>query len=540
MHTLRRSSPKGLAGKEPACKCSTANVYVHVYFLRLYIFTFKRAIYRYFLANFARIDVIMIIFEKNKAMENLFGRQEEIAELTRYYESGKAEFVAIYGRRRVGKTFLIDSLFDGKYAFSTSGIIGGTQEEEMAAFTEDLRRYGYKGQKPRSWMKAFEALRTLLESKLVSGKRMVIFIDELPCLATPKSSLVKAIDRFWNNWAGKHKEIFLIVCGSATSWIIRNIIDDKGGLHNRITHEKHLFPFTLGETRDYLHKRGFTWTDISILQAYMILGGVPFYLDLLERNKSLPENIDALFFGKDAQLSREFDRLYKSIFNTPEKYKAVIKALATSRKGMTRAELATKLKVNNNGHFGDILEDLVNCDFIRYYNILGKTVRSTGGLYQLTDFYSIFHQTFLTKHITDAHYWSATLNNPVQNTWYGLAFERVAMSHIPQILKAIGVDRILTQYYSWRSAESPKGAQVDLVIDRADGIINLCEVKYSTGEYSISKDEFMKLSNRSEVFRRESGTKKGIFLTLITTYGLSRNGYSDIANNTITMADLFL
>ena len=482
----------------------------------------------------------MIIFEKNKAMENLFGRQEEIAELTRYYESGKAEFVAIYGRRRVGKTFLIDSLFDGKYAFSTSGIIGGTQEEEMAAFTEDLRRYGYKGQKPRSWMKAFEALRTLLESKLVSGKRMVIFIDELPCLATPKSSLVKAIDRFWNNWAGKHKEIFLIVCGSATSWIIRNIIDDKGGLHNRITHEKHLFPFTLGETRDYLHKRGFTWTDISILQAYMILGGVPFYLDLLERNKSLPENIDALFFGKDAQLSREFDRLYKSIFNTPEKYKAVIKALATSRKGMTRAELATKLKVNNNGHFGDILEDLVNCDFIRYYNILGKTVRSTGGLYQLTDFYSIFHQTFLTKHITDAHYWSATLNNPVQNTWYGLAFERVAMSHIPQILKAIGVDRILTQYYSWRSAESPKGAQVDLVIDRADGIINLCEVKYSTGEYSISKDEFMKLSNRSEVFRRESGTKKGIFLTLITTYGLSRNGYSDITNNTITMADLFL
>lgn len=347
-------------------------------------------------------------------------------------------------------------------------------------------------------------------------------------------------DRFWNNWAGKHKELFLIVCGSATSWIIRNIIDDKGGLHNRITHEKHLFPFTLGETRDYLQKKGFTWTDISILQAYMILGGVPFYLDLLEKNKSLPENIDALFFGKEAQLSREFDRLYKSIFSTPDKYKAVIKVLATSRKGMTRAELAAKLKVSNNGHFGDILEDLVNCDFIRYYNILGKTVRSTGGLYQLTDFYSIFHQTFLTKHITDAHYWSATLNNPVQNTWYGLAFERVAMSHIPQILKAIGVDRILTQYYSWRSTESPKGAQVDLVIDRADGIINLCEVKYSTGEYSISKDEFLKLSNRSEAFRRETGTRKGIFLAFITTYGLSRSGYSDIANNTITMADLFL
>jgi len=473
-------------------------------------------------------------------MDHLFGRREEIAELTRYYESGKAEFVAIYGRRRVGKTYLVDSLYEGKYAFSTSGIIGGTLEEELAAFTDDLHRYGYKGRKPRSWMKAFEALRSLLESKLVPGKRMVIFIDELPCLATPKSRLVKAIDRFWNSWAGKHREIFLIVCGSATSWIIRNIIDDKGGLHNRITHEKHLFPFTLGETRDYLHQSGFRWADISYLQAYMILGGVPYYLDLLDKNKSLPENIDNLFFSKEAPLAKEFNRLYKSLFNNPERYKAVIRALASSRKGMTRSELAEKLKVSNNGHFGDILDDLANCDFIRYYNLLGKSVKTTGGLYQLTDFYSIFHQTFLKGRITDPHYWSATLNSPTQNTWYGLAFERVAMAHVPQILKAIGVDRILTQYYSWRSLESPKGAQVDLVIDRADGIVNLCEVKYSAGEYAISKDEFLKLSNRSEAFRRESGTKKGIFLTLITTYGLSKNSYSEIANNIITLSDLFV
>ena len=472
-------------------------------------------------------------------MDYLFGRQEDISELTRYYESGKAEFLALYGRRRVGKTYLVDSLFGDKYAFSTSGIIGGTLEEELAAFSEDLRRYGYKGRKPRSWMTAFEALRTLLESKLIPGKRLVVFIDELPCLATPKSRLVKAIDRFWNNWAGKQREIFLIVCGSATSWIIRNIIDDKGGLHNRITHEKHLYPFTLGETRDYLVHNGFHWSDISYLQTYMILGGVPYYLDLLDNTRSLPENIDILFFGKEAPLAKEFNRLYKSLFNSPERYKAVIKALATSRKGMTRSDLAAKLKVNNNGHFGDILEDLVNCDFIRYYNLLGKSVKTTGGLYQLTDFYSIFHQTFITGRITDTHYWSATMNTPVQNTWYGLAFERVAMAHIPQILRAIGVDRILTQYYSWRSVESPKGAQVDLVIDRADGIIDLCEVKYSGGEYSISKEEYLKLSNRRETFRKETSTRKGVFLALITTYGLARNGYSDIANSVITLADLF-
>lgn len=482
----------------------------------------------------------MIIFGKNKEMDHFFGRQEEIAELKRYYESGKPEFIAIYGRRRVGKTFLVDSLFGSEYTFSTSGIIGGTQEEELNAFTEDLRRCGYKGRKPRSWLKAFEALRFLLEQKLVFGRRMVVFIDELPCLATPKSSLVKAVDRFWNTWGSKHAEVFLIVCGSATSWIIRNIIDNKGGLHDRITHEKHLFPFTLSETREYLRQSGFRWTDICVLQAYMILGGIPYYLNLLDRNKSLAENVDLLFFGKEAPLAREFDRLYKSLFNSPDKYKAIIKTLSGSRKGMTRGELAKKLKVNDNGHFGDTLEDLVNCDFIRYYNLKGKIVKATGGLYQLVDFYSIFHQTFLTKKVTDVHYWSNTLNTPIQNTWYGLAFERVAMAHIPQILKAIGVDRILTQYYSWRSTDSPQGAQIDLAIDRADGIVNLCEIKYSTGTYVISKEEFLKLNNRSEAFRRETGTKKGLFITFITTYGLEKNGYSDIANSQVTMDDLFV
>lgn len=482
----------------------------------------------------------MIIFGKNKEMDHFFGRQEEIAELKRYYESGKPEFIAIYGRRRVGKTFLVDSLFGSEYTFSTSGIIEGTQEEELNAFTEDLRRCGYKGRKPRSWLKAFEALRFLLEQKLVSGRRMVVFIDELPCLATPKSSLVKAVDRFWNTWGSKHAEVFLIVCGSATSWIIRNIIDNKGGLHDRITHEKHLFPFTLSETREYLRQSGFRWTDICVLQAYMILGGIPYYLNLLDRNKSLAENVDLLFFGKEAPLAREFDRLYKSLFNSPDKYKAIIKTLSGSRKGMTRGELAKKLKVNDNGHFGDTLEDLVNCDFIRYYNLKGKIVKATGGLYQLVDFYSIFHQTFLTKKVTDVHYWSNTLNTPIQNTWYGLAFERVAMAHIPQILKAIGVDRILTQYYSWRSTDSPQGAQIDLAIDRADGIVNLCEIKYSTGTYVISKEEFLKLNNRSEAFRRETGTKKGLFITFITTYGLEKNGYSDIANSQVTMDDLFV
>lgn len=472
-------------------------------------------------------------------MENIIGRKKEIQEFERFYSSGKPEFIAIYGRRRVGKTYLINSLYDGRFAFSTTGIIEGTKSEELTAFHTSLKQYGYKGRKPRTWMSAFEALRELLDSKRITGRRMVVFIDELPCLATPKSGLVKALDFFWNSWGCRQKELFLIVCGSATSWIIRNIIDNRGGLHNRITHEKHLFPFTLKETKEFLHQNGITWLDINILQAYMALGGIPYYLGMLNRNLSLTDNIDELFFSGEKPLTKEYSRLYKSIFKESEKYEAVIKTLSSNKKGYTRKELAEKLKVENNGHFGDILEDLVNCDFIREYNTISKKVRSNCSLYQLVDFYSIFYHTFAAKKQSDAHYWAHTLNTPAQNNWHGHAFERVAMAHIPQILCALGIDRILTQYCSWRSNDPDGNAQIDLVITRADNMINLCEAKYSASEYCLTKDESSKLMNRMERFQAETATRKGIFITLITTHGLVKNIWRDTVHSVITMEDLF-
>jgi len=472
-------------------------------------------------------------------MSTMIGREAEIKEFDRFYSSGKPEFIAVYGRRRVGKTFLVNSLYEQEFAFYTTGIIDGTKDDELAAFHTSLKRYGFTGQKARTWMAAFENLRTLLESKKQPGKRQIVFIDELPCLATPKSGLVKALDFFWNSWGSHQSELMLIVCGSATSWIIRNIIDNKGGLHNRITHEKHLFPFTLGETRQYLAESGFHWPDLTVLQAYMTFGGIPYYLGLLDKDLSLTENIDTLFFDGDKPLSKEYNRLYKSIFKESDKYKAVIKALAASKKGFTRKELAEQLKVSSNGHFGDILEDLVNCDFIREYNTIGKKVRTNNSIFQLTDFYSIFYHTFAAKKISDSHYWSHTINTPSQNNWFGLAFERVAMAHIPQILQALHLDRILTQYCSWRSTQADPGAQIDLVISRADNIINLCEIKYSAGEYALTKAEAMKISNRMEQFQRETASNKGIHVTLITTNGLAKNMWSETANSVVTLKDLF-
>ena len=472
-------------------------------------------------------------------MENIIGRQAEIRDFERWYSSGKPEFIAVYGRRRVGKTYLVNSLYAGQYTFSTTGIIDGNKNEELTAFHTSLKEYGYCGSKPRTRMSAFESLRTLLESKRVPGRRMVVFIDELPCLATPKSGLIKALDFFWISWGCRQRELFMIVCGSATSWIIRNIIDNKGGLHNRITHEKHLFPFTLKETREFLHHNGLLWPDINILQTYMAVGGIPYYLDMLNKDLSLTENIDALFFSGEKPLATEYGRLYKSIFKEADKYKSAIKLLSTNKKGYTRKELADKLKVENNGHFGDILDDLVNCDFIREYNTIRKKMRQNKSLFQVVDFYSIFYHTFVSKKQSDEHYWAHTLNTPTQNNWYGHAFERVAMAHIPQILKALGIDRILTEYGSWRSDEPANGAQIDLVISRADNMINICEAKYSASEYALAKDEAMKLLNRMEQFQKDTATRKGIFITLITTYGLAKNTWSSTANSVITMKDLF-
>lgn len=472
----------------------------------------------------------------------LIGRHSDIRMLDTYMESDRAEFIAVYGRRRVGKTFLIDKYFNTEYAFSATGIIGGTRKEELGVFHESLKRYGYKGNKPKSWMESFSALVDLLEQEPSCSRRKVIFLDELPCFATQRAGFVRALDHFWNDWASKRSDIFLIVCGSATSWIVRNLIDDKGGLHNRITHEMHLSPFTLADTAEYLSRAGCLWDEITVLQTYMILGGIPYYLSLLNPQESLSQNIDRLFFSRNGELKKEYKRLYKSLFKSPERYMDIVRLLSERKSGMTRSEIADKMKSANNGHLTEMLEDLVNCDFIRQYNVKQKKISSKNGIYQLTDLYSIFYQKFGKIRTTDEHYWSKFINSQKQSTWWGLAFERVCQAHIPQILTALGVQAVHTEYYSWRNKgyDSKRGAQIDLVIERDDRIINICEIKYCLNtEYELTLEERDKLTQRIESFRQETETRYGIIPTLITTYGLRRNKHSDFFRGVvITIADL--
>lgn len=467
------------------------------------------------------------------------GRKEEIRQLQAYYESGKPEFIAVYGRRRVGKTFLIDEFFQYTYAFSTSGVLEGTHTEQMTAFTQALRKIGYQGNMPKSWLEAFFSLSELLEKTLQEDRRCVIFIDELPCFDTPRTGFIQAFGHFWNTWAQKHPQVFLIVCGSATTWMVKNIIDSHGGLHNRITHEIHLHPFTLNETEAMLQSMQMNWDRLSILQIYMVMGGVPYYLSLLHKGESVAQAIDRLYFSPNANLQSEYRRLFASLFKEPEPYLEIMRILSTSKKGITREEIVKAFGKNDNGHISEYLQNLMKCDFIRYYFVKTKKILKTNGLYQLNDFFTIFHNTFLTRPINDEHYWSHNLQTPLMNTWLGLAFERVCMAHIPQIKKSLGIDRIGTEYYSWRSKTSENGAQIDLLIERADRVINLCEIKYSTTPYAIDKTEDMKLRIRQSDFVTETGTKYAIFPTLISTYGIRQNIYSGNIQAEVTLDDLF-
>ena len=408
-------------------------------------------------------------------METIIGRLTEIKKLTSAVNSHRAEFIALYGRRRVGKTFLINQMFRNQFAFKMTGVIEGSLKDQFTAFTDAMSDYGYDmPEKPDDWMKAFILLKNALKPKVNSGERCVIFIDELPAMDAENSNVAGAVGYFWNNWASQYDNIVFIICGSATSWMITNVIDSKGGLHDRITIEMPIHPFTLNETELYLKDKQFVWNRQMTLQAYMVFGGIPYYLSLLDREESLVQNVDRLFFSQDMQMRREFRRLFNTLYKNPDRYIDIIKALGKSRSGLTREEIAGALKGANNGHLGRQLEDLVCCDLIRKNIVREKKIKRKDAIYQLCDFFSIFYLTFIDKAEVEQQYWAHHINTPEVNAWMGLAYERICMAHIGQIKHSLRIDAISTLTYSWRSKTTTPAAQIDIIIERADKIVNIC------------------------------------------------------------------
>ena len=471
----------------------------------------------------------------------LIGRKTEQEELKRAYHSDYSEFVAITGRRRIGKTFLVRETFNYEFAFQHSGLANQNTRTQLREFRQSLVKSGMKKCRiPADWFDAFFLLAELLDQQK-EGKK-VVFIDELPWMDAPRSNFVSAIEHFWNNYASARKDILLIICGSATSWIINNVFRNHGGLHNRVTYRIHLAPFTLSECEQYARSRHLGMSRYGILECYMVMGGVPFYWSLLEQGKSIAQNIDSLFFSPMGKLHYEYSELYDSLFKIPTPYVNVVSTLCTKRVGMTREELIREGKMTNNGLLTRVLEDLEACGFIRKYNYHG--IKRNTVIFQLIDNYTLFYYKFLhNRPGLDEHFWSINTNTAMRNAWEGLAFERVCFAHINQIKQALGIAGVSTQLYSWRvlgDSVYGDGAQIDMVIDRADQIVNLCEMKFSTKEYAITKVDDDNLRNKAGRFSEtQKSPHKAVHLTLITPFGVKPNMYQYSVQNVITAEDLF-
>lgn len=473
-------------------------------------------------------------------MNNLIGREKEIRRLNRALEEREAQLIIVYGRRRVGKTFLINEYFGGDFSFKFTGAFGESKKVQLKNFVLELNRQAMtKYDVPQDWSDAFALLRDYLESK-DKEKKQVVFFDEMPWMDRQKSGFLPAFEWFWNSWGSSRENLVFIVCGSATSWMIDKLDNNKGGLFNRQTCRLYLEPFNLHDTELYLKSRDIYWSRYDITVCYMIMGGIPYYLKLLDRSLSLNENIDALFFEKRSELWDEFEHLYNTLFSNSDNYIRIVEALSKKRSGLTRNEISKASGVAANGVLSKMLTDLISSGFVRINDIFGRKKRDI--IYQLSDYYSLFYFRFIKDNYgKDEHLWSNSNDNPARRSWEGLTFEQICKDHIQQIKNKIGIAGVMTEISSWskQGNDEEDGVQIDLLIDRRDRVINLCEIKFSGAQFEIKKEYDIKLKNKVEVFREATKTNKTIQMTMITTYGIKKNMYSNYVGKEITLDDLF-
>lgn len=474
----------------------------------------------------------------------IIGRLKEQELIREYMNSDKAELIAVYGRRRVGKTFLIRSYFNDKFDFYFTGTFEATKSTQLRLFQGELQRYsGSKQRKPKDWFEAFEQLRDYLSG--LNKDKIVVLLDELPWMDTPRSNFLQAFSYFWNSWGSNAKNFKLFVCGSATSWMLSKLIGDKGGLHGRVNRQIYLRPFNLEETEKFLQSKGIDWTRYQIAQVYMTIGGIPYYLDMLDASRTVNENIDNLFFSEGAVLHTEYDFIFRSLFKDSRIYRSIVELLARKSIGMTRDDIMDSLGIDSGGKLTEALDNLCKCDFLRTYKSFGKN--SQKQLYQLVDLYSLFYLKFVQQdNGQDEHFWSNMMDVPARTSWEGYAFEQLCLHHIPQIKQKLRIGGVLSNVCSWqckafvdKDGTMHKGAQIDLLIDRRDNIIDICEMKFSQDEFTITSDYDTKLRNRLTTFRSLTKTKKALQTVLATTYGLTANKYRGNIHDVVVLDDLF-
>ena len=479
-------------------------------------------------------------------MENrkIIGREKEMAELQRCLDSDRSELVIVYGRRRVGKTFLVDQFFNETYDFSFVGGHKLSQRLQLRNFAKAIKQATGTAAAPKfaDWFEAFDALEDYLAS-LPATRKKVVFVDEMPWIDSLRSNFTEAFENFWNGWAARRNDIVFVASGSATSWMIDNLVENQGGLHARITCQIYLRPFTLSETERYLQWRGCLWDRFQIAQCYMLFGGIPFYLSLFNVKESLVQNVDRLCFARGGALRLEFEELYNALFVHADKYVDIVNLLADRRGGMTSGEIA-KITGIDGKRLAKILNNLERCDFVMRFKYYGK--KNNDIIYKLTDFYTLFYLKYIEPNIDfyDEQWWQHHVASHSVESWLGLTFELLCLMHIRQIRQSLGIGGVATEVSTWfdpaDKSKAVKGSQIDLIIERADRIIHLCEMKFSQGEFRITADYEERLRNRMALFKDKIKNKMALVHTFVTTFGVADGKYSSIVHSEVTLDGLFV
>lgn len=476
-------------------------------------------------------------------MDTLIGRKKEIKVLNAALASNSAELIAIYGRRRVGKTFLIRSVFEKQLVFEFTGIKNGKLNEQLLHFSRALKtamQSPVELKTPANWIEAFSLLQEFL-APIVQKKKVVIFFDEFPWIQSQKSNFLNAFGYFWNTWASRNPNLKLVICGSAASWMIQQVVKNKGGLHNRITVRMNLSPFTLQETEAYLQSRNVQLDRYQLLNLYMVMGGIPQYLSNIQSGESATMAIDRICFSQHGYLIEEFDNLYASLFDHATHHIAVVKALAKKHKGLSRKELIELTHLATGGTLSKVLEELTESGFINSYIPFGKN--KSACVYRLVDEYSLLYLKYMgNKKVTGKGTWLKISKSPAWASWSGYAFESICLKHIEQIKLGLGIEGLFVLPSIWRmdGTATAQGAQIDMILDREDGCINLCEMKFSKDPYSITKSYAEELEQKCLVFKNTVNTKRTLFLTMVTAMGTVKNPYfNKLIQSELTMDDLF-
>lgn len=473
----------------------------------------------------------------------MIGRKQEIKKIDLLLASKRSEFLAVTGRRRVGKTFLIDTQLSPYYCFSMTGIQNGNTQTQLVNFGIKLAEYNgsFTPQKTKNWQIAFLQLKAYLKT-LPNDKKQVIFIDELPWVATPRSGFIQMLAHFWNDYLSKETHFILVICGSATSWISKKIINDPGGLHNRVTEIIHLFPFTLSETNAFLKSKGLRYAYQEIAKIYMTLGGIPFYLESLRKGESFAAAIERICFSPTGILRNEYHNLYQALFSNAEIHQAIVAVLAAFPNGATHSEILKKTSMTATGSYQRAIQELIISDFVIEQIPFGK--KKKGTIYRLIDEYSIFYHRFIKKNQRYiSGMWQQLATSQSYNIWAGYAFESLCHKHIDAIKKALGIGMVYTEISNLRvvGTTEKEGFQIDLIIDRKDASINLCEIKFHAAPFTIDKKYYNELIQKRQRFIEFTKTKKQVFITLITNHGIMNNAYAaEIVDTEILLEDIII